>query len=158
MNTDRQVKGFSFIELVAVILLLAILATVVLPRWTTRDGFAEYALRDQWLAAFRLAQQRAMSDRGSCYALATRASGFGAQREGVSFGAIGEVTYSGDYKGFSVTRAGSSDDTFSLFFDGLGNVYQTDCRVNAVAAPLTVSIQPGDVTMTVYSTGFAQAE
>ncbi|ARN73587.1 pilus assembly FimT family protein [Oceanicoccus sagamiensis] len=156
MKVFSRADGFSLIELVTVILLLGIVATVVLPRFSSRDGFVEYAARDQWISSFRFAQQRAMYDHsGNCYSMATASGGFGSQQEGAFFGPVGEVNYTGDYNGIEVTDDG--DNSFDLFFDGLGNVYSTDCADTPISNPLEITVTPGDLVISIYPTGFIKA-
>lgn len=147
-------RGFSFIELVAVIILIGIISTVVVARFPARDGFVEYAVRDQLISAFRYAQQRAMYDHsGNCYRLNIDGNGFGPQREGSYFGVEGEVSFSGDYSGLSITPA------TAIYFDGLGATYSVDCGDTPIANPgvfnpLLLTVNPGGLSIEVYSTGY----
>lgn len=145
-------RGFTLVELVAVIILLGIVATVVLPRFSSRDGFVEYAVRDQLISAFRLAQQRAMYDHsGNCYSLNIDAGGFGPQRAGLYFGPVGEINFSDDYSSISVTPAAA------IFFDGLGNTFTAGCGITPASNPTTLTIQPSGIQLAVYSTGYIKA-
>lgn len=139
-------KGFTLIELVAVLVLLGIVSVVVLPRFLGRDGFAEYALRDELVAAYRIAQQRATYDHsGACYSLGIFSDRIEPQRNGSPFGNVGQVYFSGDYSGLNVTPPGS------ISFDGLGNAYSgLGCGGTAYSGNLTV----GSISVTVYPTGF----
>lgn len=66
----NQAVGFTLIELVAIIMVIAVLSITVLPKFSGRSGLAEYALRDQLITLARHAQQRAMFDHsGACYRL-----------------------------------------------------------------------------------------
>jgi MSHA pilin protein MshC len=153
MGIKKSLCGFTLVELVTVILLLGILSAVILPRFSSRDGFAEYAVRDQLISTFRLAQQRAMYDHsGACYRLFINSDGFGAQRDGSYFGVAGsdgEITLDGDYKGVSITGASA------IYFDGVGNAYADGCGTTAVANPLSLSVQ--GLVVQIYPTGFIRA-
>lgn len=59
----RDARGFSLVELIAVIVLLGIVAAVAIPRWLGGSGFEERAVRDQIVAALRYAQKSAVSAR-----------------------------------------------------------------------------------------------
>jgi prepilin-type N-terminal cleavage/methylation domain-containing protein len=56
----NRTSGFTIIELVTVIILLGILATTALPKFTGSSSFEVYTYRTQLIAKLRLAQQRAM--------------------------------------------------------------------------------------------------
>ncbi len=62
-------KGFSFVELITVVLLIGILSVVAVARFTGSDGFAEYTFQNRFISALRNMQQRAMQDNrsGYCY-------------------------------------------------------------------------------------------
>lgn len=157
---DKQsAQGFSIIELVTVILLIGILATVVLPKFSSRDGFAEYAIRDQFISAFRFAQQRAMYDHGGpCYSIHIDNNGFGSNKDDVPFGPMAEIDFTaGDYAGFTIERDGSTAP--SIYFDGLGNAYTDECSDTAPAVddPLRLTIEPAGIDVEIYSTGFIRA-
>ena len=69
----NQEVGFTLIELVATIMVIAVLSITVLPKFSGRSGLAEYALRDQLISLAQQAQQRAMFDQsGACYLLFLR--------------------------------------------------------------------------------------
>ncbi|MFT5578950.1 MAG: MSHA pilin protein MshC [Paraglaciecola psychrophila] len=145
--------GFSLIELVTVIIVLGILAVVLLPKFSARQGFVEYALRDQLISAFRQAQQRAMYDHGgSCYSLTIDSAGFGPRRDGIFIAEpVGEVTFTADYEGLSVAP------TETIYFDGLGNTYTTDCGTDPLVAAHILTIAPGGITVSLFPTGFIKA-
>lgn len=54
-------KGFSLVELIAVIIVLGVISVVVLPRFANSDSAAVQSARDQALAALFTAQQIAMA-------------------------------------------------------------------------------------------------
>ncbi|WP_347330943.1 type II secretion system protein [Marinimicrobium locisalis] len=59
--TLRAQRGFSLIELIAVIIVLGIISVVALPRFYSTDVAAVQSARDQTLTAFSTAQQLAMA-------------------------------------------------------------------------------------------------
>ncbi|MCP3908391.1 MAG: hypothetical protein GY712_10300 [Oceanicoccus sp.] len=151
MSVQKKSAGFSSVELVVVILLLGIISTFILPRFTSRDGFAEYAIRDQFISAYRFAQQRAMYDHGgSCYSVNIDSNGFRPFQDGATFGSFEEVEFSGDYEGLSISSA------VEIYFDGLGNAYTIDCGNTPVPNPLILTVNPGAVAIQIYPTGFIQ--
>jgi MSHA pilin protein MshC len=55
-----KARGFSLIELLMVLLILAIISITVLPKFFTSKGFAEYAYQDDVITKLRLIQTQAM--------------------------------------------------------------------------------------------------
>ncbi|GHF82851.1 type II secretion system protein [Thalassotalea marina] len=56
----RHIKGFTMIELVVVIIILAILSATVIPRWFSSRGFEEYTYKDELIVTLRAVQLKAM--------------------------------------------------------------------------------------------------
>ncbi len=56
----KKNTGFTLIELVIVIVILAILSATVAPKFFSSNGFSEYAYRTDVIAKLRLIQTRAM--------------------------------------------------------------------------------------------------
>lgn len=65
--SHRNQQGFSLIELVVVIGLLATLSVVVAPRFTDKQGFSEYAMQKRLINALRNLQLKSMYDTRSDY-------------------------------------------------------------------------------------------
>ena len=154
MQKELASKGFTLVELVAVILILGIVSTVVLPRFSSRDAFSGYALRDEIISSYRLIQQRAMYDNepGVCYRLVIDSNGIRPQKNSANYGNLGHVTLDGDYAGLSVTVQ-------TIYFDGLGNAYTDDCTPGStsVATPLTLTVLPQGLEIEIYPTGYIKA-
>ncbi|MBT0586876.1 pilus assembly FimT family protein [Alteromonas oceanisediminis] len=62
-------RGYSLVELIAVILLIGVLSVGAVARFSGSDGFAEYTYQNRLVSALRNIQQRAMNDsrNGFCY-------------------------------------------------------------------------------------------
>ena len=148
----RGCRGFTLVELVAVIVLIGILSVAVSSVFSKRDDFSAYALRDELISAYRIAQQRAMYEHGggTCYSLSITNAGFEPQRDGVFFGDKGQVAFAGDYAGLSVSPAPTT-----IYFDGLGN-HTAVCGSTIVSG--TTSLMIGSVGVDIYPTGYIKAQ
>ena len=62
-RSRRSARGFTLVELVAVLLLIGILAAVAVPRLSTFDGFRTQGWREQVVTGLRLAQATATGHR-----------------------------------------------------------------------------------------------
>ncbi|WP_037471722.1 type II secretion system protein [Shewanella waksmanii] len=59
--------GFTLVELVTTIILIAILAVTVLPRLFTTSNYSAFTLRDEFIAELRKVQLMAMNNQDRCY-------------------------------------------------------------------------------------------
>lgn len=62
MISHQAHQGFSLVELIVVITLLATLSIVVAPRFTDKQGFSEYAMQKRLMNALRNVQLKSMYD------------------------------------------------------------------------------------------------
>lgn len=62
MKIKSAQSGFTLVELISVLVLIAIISLVVVPRFTGSSGFAEYAMQQRLVSALRNMQQKAMYD------------------------------------------------------------------------------------------------
>ncbi|MDF0535233.1 type II secretion system protein [Shewanella sp. A32] len=76
LNLPKRQLGFTLIELVVTILLLAILSMVVLPRFIGAGSYSAYALRQQVISELRRAQMLAVNNPDRCYRLQVNDTGF----------------------------------------------------------------------------------
>lgn len=60
-QSSIKINGFTLIELISILIILSILATVAIPRLFDQSTFAEFTLRDQLVSQLQLVQQRAMN-------------------------------------------------------------------------------------------------
>ena len=72
-----KLRGFTLIELVLTMLLIAILAVGVFPKLFGHSEFTAYTIRDQLLGQLRLVQMQAMNRRGICHSLIITSTQFG---------------------------------------------------------------------------------
>jgi MSHA pilin protein MshC len=171
LDSAECCRGFTLVELVALIVLLGILSAVILPKFSGRSGFAEQALADQLVASLRYAQQRAMYDQrgaqGICYRLLIDTNGFVVQRlnnqntattaddvveaVGPAAAHTASILGSSDYRDVSVTPA------TEIVFDGLGNALGATGGSCAGVPTATTIIVSGSTSLSVHvsSTGYA---
>lgn len=72
MNPPRsRAAGFTLVELVVVMTLMAVITAVGLSRFADRDPFAVQTVADQLVSALRLAQATATAQRGTVYVAIT---------------------------------------------------------------------------------------
>lgn len=69
-------KGFTLVELVVTILLLAIISVVVLPRFFGASSYSAFALRQEIIAELRRDQMLALSNGDRCFRLNVAATGY----------------------------------------------------------------------------------
>ncbi|WP_114327450.1 type II secretion system protein [Candidatus Colwellia aromaticivorans] len=67
-NKPIECNGFTMIELIVVIMMIAIMAVTVLPKFFTSNGFEEYTYRDELIIKLRAIQLRTMqqTNNGTC--------------------------------------------------------------------------------------------
>ncbi|RTR40470.1 type II secretion system protein [Shewanella canadensis] len=76
MRTALPQSGFTLVELVTTIILIAILSVVVLPRLMTSSSYSAFTLRDEFVSELRKAQLLAMNNRDSCYRIVVDTTGY----------------------------------------------------------------------------------
>jgi len=76
MQAALRHKGFTLVELVTTIILIAILSVVVLPRLMTSSSYSAFTLRDEFVSELRKAQLLAMNNRDSCYRIVVDTTGY----------------------------------------------------------------------------------
>ena len=149
---NRQ-GGFTLIELVATIMVIAVLSVTVLPKFSGRSGLAEYVLRDELMSLAQHAQQRAMFDQsGACYGLRIQADNAELQRNGALINNQSRIDFT---DGLSATAS-------MIFFDGVGNLLTggVDCATsNNPNTALSIAINGGNaIAIIIYPTGYIQRQ
>lgn len=59
-SSHRPLKGFTTIEMVVTIIILAIVAVTIVPKWFTSSGYEEMTYQDEIITTLRSVQMRAM--------------------------------------------------------------------------------------------------
>jgi len=145
--TNKQ-TGFSLVELAMLIVVLSILSSTALPKFFSKNTFAERAFFDDTLSAIRYAQKLAVAT-GCGVQVTIISNGYTLTRQGASGStscsiastyslsvphpSSGENNYSGTEAGVSLTGSVSS-----FIFDALGTV-STDATLT-VAGSKTIKV------------------
>jgi len=141
-------KGFTLIELISILVIVSIISVTFITRITPTDTFQLQASRDQLVAAFFSAQQKAMVQTQAIQ-LSTNGQTIDIKQDTNSDGnfaseaslSIGGVTYP-----WSI-RANQSLSSSTFVFNRLGQT---------TAGSVMVSIGGNSVIVNVSSTGFAE--
>lgn len=122
-NNQAKYSGFTMIELIVVIIMLAIMAISIAPKFLNSTGFQEYTYRDDVINTLRAIQLRAMQQTGSsgCNLVLVTTKGLGIPKNCiVSSGGWQSAATSVEIEaGHDVTFDVSSGN-YSFTFDGMG--------------------------------------
>ena len=141
--TRQNAAGFTLIELVTVIILIAILSVNVLPQFFSSSGFEEYTYRDELLTKLRGIQQRAMqrTDVASCAVIISADSKIlgllAINNTGCGNGLAGDST--------TVAISNSHNVTFSIS----SNVNNNAFSFSDLGQPVGCTAAPCEITLTV---------
>ncbi len=131
-QTKQKNIGFTLLEMIIVIIIIAILAVSIAPKFIGVTDFNAYSYRDQMISALRLMQQKAMQDtrESICHRILVNSSGYGeveSENENcVSNSLIAD--WQTQNTGFSIPAESSATINFSgpLTFDSWGRVEECD--------------------------------
>lgn len=131
--------GFTLVELVTTMLLIAILSVVALPRMMTSSSYSAFTLRDEFISELRKAQLLAMNNQGRCYRVVVDAQGYQLQRFSDLACTItanpteSKRTFEGRA---SLSLVSNSSDSFNIDFKGSNGISSLACSgacINVVA-------------------------
>lgn len=135
-------RGFTAVELVAVLIVVGILSATVVPRLYSTNTFQLQAIRDQFVSAAFLAQQLAMAraDATTAVTFVSTANSFKVTVGG-STATVGSENFD-----ISLPSGYSLSPAVTLGYDRLGRTTKT---------AYTLSGDGGTVSITVEATGYA---
>lgn len=135
----QKMAGFTLVELVTTMLLIAILSVVVLPRMMTSSSYSAFTLRDEFISELRKAQLLAMNNQGRCYRVAVDVQGYQLQRfSNLACTITASPTESKRvFEGnASLSLVSNSSDSFNIDFSGSNGISSLGCSgacINVVA-------------------------
>ena len=143
-------RGFTLIELVAVLVIMGIVAAVVAPRFSNNTAFSERGYADELAAALRYARRIAVAS--ACNVRFTvDAAGYSAAQPNVrcnTAGPWGVAVQSPDRQVLAnVTPAGVAVGATVIEFSAAGNLVSAVAPVNVGAFAVTVDPATGSVTV-----------
>ena len=148
-------RGFTMIELIVVIIILAIMATTVIPKFFTSTGFQEYTYQAEIITKLRSIQLRAMqqtdsTDSNICHTVLVTEGALGVPKDcdlTLTDGWQGEDESTGESGTTNVKIEGGHEVTFapiafSFSFDSMGRPSCTTCLITVVGdSTLTIKIE-----------------
>lgn len=134
-NKRTKYNGFTIIELIVVIIMLAIMATTVMPKFFTSTGFQEYTYQAEVIAKLRSIQLRAMQQTNSseCHSVVVTQSALGLSK-------ICGSTSAGNWQGdtTSVIIQNGHDVTFDVSFGNYAFTFDSMGRPSCNTCLITV--------------------
>lgn len=157
-------RGFSMIELVAVIVILGIVGVYVAPKISNVSSYEITVVRDAILSNARRAQHLSMYDSSQCYRLNIAANQFGVQTAASQAGPWQYLTtpYDPSDATHPIQKAFNNLDSVSpvsaIYFDALGN-RTVSCRGAVASGVTTITLTDSTETrsINICSTGYATA-
>jgi len=148
--------GFTLVELVTTILLIAILSVVVLPRLMTSSSYSAFTLRDEFVSELRKAQLLAMNNGDYCYRIAVDTTGY--QLQGFdNTGCTGTAKLTETKQNFegraSLELIEGSKNSFNVNFDRQGLVI-TDSASSGCAGACIKVIADETLTINIEREGY----
>lgn len=137
-----KTQGFTFVELIVVILIVGILSAYIAPRFFSTDTFEHRATSDEIISSIRRAQQLSMT-RGESYMFVLTSSDYAVQKS----------------DGTDIQHPDGSSTSVKNFHDGNLVLTPVSIRFDSLGRPIpntTKTISVGAINITVeQETGYA---
>lgn len=140
-NRIIQAKGFTFVELIAVLLIVGVLTVVTTSRFTSSAAYELQATRDTLVAAFRSAQQLAMT-RSAPVQLSTSSNQIDIRIDSDgnnTFDVSESVTMDGKRYPISI-RTSQSLDPATFLFDRLGRTSAANLDLTQGSSSVLIAV------------------
>ncbi|QYJ98055.1 type II secretion system GspH family protein [Shewanella alkalitolerans] len=128
-------QGFTLVELVTSIILIAILSVVVLPRFFTASSYSAYTLRDELISELRRVQLMALNNLDRCYKVSVTETSYRADIFGADCNSLA-VTGNAQSLPRQTSLSLGGLNSFTLTFDRDGRVTgscATGCTIKVAA-------------------------
>lgn len=137
---DMQVRifntgsaGFTLVELVTTIIIIAILAVAVLPRLFSSSSYSAYSLRNEFIGELRQVQLRALNNTDRCYQVNVTDTAYQATEFASRVGnACQNLIRSEELQSFvarsNVVVTATNAANFSVVFDNNGKLLTPTCN------------------------------
>ncbi|WOT04791.1 type II secretion system protein [Shewanella youngdeokensis] len=120
MLTTHRNTGFTLVELVTTIIVIAILSVVVVPRLFTSSSYSAFTLREEFIAELRKVQMMALNNQDRCYQLKVTATNYQVLGfEKTCTGSLVRTDTAQALQGGAMLLYGVND-SFSIEFDAQG--------------------------------------
>lgn len=143
VNKDN---GFTLIEMIVVIMMLAIMAVTVVPKFLSSKGFEEYTYRDELITKLRAIQLRTMqqTSNSKCQLIQVSSSSIGLLATTLN-AATCEVSYVGESTTTTINDNHNvvftiSGGLSSFSFSSLGRPKATGCGNTTTPCEITVTV------------------
>lgn len=153
LGESNQIKynGFTMIELIVVIIMLAIMATTVVPKFFNSTGFQEYTYQAEVITKLRSIQLRAMqqTNNSHCHTVLVTETALGIPEPCNSTSPVAwEGETNTDESGTTSVKIDTNHDvifsptSFSFTFDSMGRPSCSTCLIKVIGdSTLTIKIE-----------------
>ncbi len=131
MHRAQRHTGFTLVELVTTIILIAILAVVVIPRLLTSSSYSAFTLRDEFISELRKVQIMAMNNQDRCYRLSVTDTNYQVSRyQGACSGTPVRTDMPQTFQGGASLALLNGASSFNIEFNAQGVPIVNDARCN----------------------------
>ena len=142
---NKKSEGFTIIELIVVIVIIAIMSTTVIPKFFTSTGFQEYTYQAEVITKLRLIQLRAMQQTNisECHTVLITESALGIPQScNLTSGNWQSETTSVIIQDDHDVTFDVSSGNYSFTFDGMGRPSCSPCLITVLGdSTLAIKIE-----------------
>ncbi|OKY24858.1 MULTISPECIES: type II secretion system protein [Thalassotalea] len=152
----RPLQGFTTIEMVVTIIILAIVAVTIVPKWFTSNGYEEMTYQDEIITTLRAVQMRAMQQATDehCHTVKVQAKTIGLLATDLSTSNNCHASNWQDDARYDLTKEDGPtsvqiDANHEVAFSGADIQFDKMGRPNNCTAPCEIQIQGSEKTVKV---------